>query len=93
MDNKYESLKIIRKFITQSYLYLSTEGKQYISLKYVQRLKKEKLINLYIEIEKIRYIEKYIKCDFIDTNIGTILDDFKGYCPNYQPDLTNILKE
>lgn len=89
---KYESLKIIRKFITQSYNDLSSNGKKYVSLKYVGRLKKEKLVKLYIEIQKIWYIENFIKCDYKESSIGAILDDFDGYCNNYIPDLTNIIK-
>lgn len=90
---KYESLKLIRKFITQAYNDLSTNGKKYISLKYVQRLKKEKLVKLYIEIQKVWYIENFILCDYPETSIGAILDDFNAYSDNYKPDLENIIKD
>ena len=90
--NKYESIKIIRKFITKEYNNLSNNGKKYISLKYVGRLKKEKLVKLYIEIKKVWYVENFIQCDLKHTNISTILDDFNGYTNSYIPDLTDITK-
>jgi len=49
------------------------------SIKSIKRMTKNELIKTFETIEKIKYIENYILCDFENTAITAILDDFVGY--------------